>query len=82
MLVFYSNILFILIDYVIYVKNIHIPSASLELEQKYGELISYFVSKNTNKEVRRFRKIIPPERISRLAEMLYSLTNSSSYNML
>ena len=59
-----------------------IPSASSELEQKYGELISYFVSKNTNKEVRRFRKIIPPERISRLAEMLYSLTNSSSYNML
>lgn len=59
-----------------------IPSESSELEQKYGELISYFVSKNTNKEVRRFRKIIPPERISRLAEMLYSLTNSSSYNML
>jgi hypothetical protein len=58
------------------------PSASSELEQKYGEIISYFVSKNTNKEVRRFRKIIPPERISRLAEMLYSLTNSSSYNML
>jgi len=58
------------------------PSASSELEQKYGEIISYFVSKNTNKEVRRFRKIISPERISRLAEMLYSLTNSSSYNML
>tara|TARA_B110000240_G_C13174349_1_gene314954 strand:- start:148 stop:321 length:174 start_codon:yes stop_codon:yes gene_type:complete len=52
------------------------------LEQAYGELVSYFVSKNTNKEVRRFRKIIPPERISRLAEMLYSLTNMSSYNMI
>ena len=59
-----------------------IPSTVSELEQAYGELVSYFVSKNTNKEVRRFRKIILPERISRLAEMLYSLTNMSSYNMI
>ena len=58
-----------------------IPDSASKLEQLYGELILFFISKNTNKEIRRFRNIIPPDRISRLSEMLFALTNVNSYQM-
>ena len=37
------------------------------------------MTRTTQKEIRRFRKLIPVERISRLAEMIYALTDEKAY---
>jgi hypothetical protein len=59
-----------------------VPSTATILEKEYGEMIISFISKSTPKEIRRFRKIVPAERISRLSEMLYALTDVSTFNMI
>tara|TARA_B100000989_G_scaffold84257_1_gene60425 strand:- start:93 stop:944 length:852 start_codon:yes stop_codon:yes gene_type:complete len=51
-----------------------------EIEKKYGEMLHYFIKRKTAKEVRRFRKLIPSERISRLSEMIFALTDEKLYN--
>ncbi len=49
-------------------KNIQDP-----LWQDYGKVIKNFSSNRSAVEIRRFRRIIPAERIVKLADMLYSL---------
>lgn len=43
--------------------------------KKFGDTVNFFINQNTPKTIRRFRKIIPPVRIVKLADMLYSLSS-------
>lgn len=60
-------------------KYIDIPE-SLPKDQwnNYVEFLNYFSKQNDAKERRRFRRLISPERIVRLAEMLQSVTSENS----
>ncbi len=41
---------------------------------QYMSLLEYFTSKDTEKERRRLRRLVPPTRISKLSEMIYMLS--------
>jgi len=53
-------------------------SSNLVLDQ-YIKLIKNLSSQNDPKERRRFRRLIPPQRIVRLAEMLQAVSSKESY---
>jgi hypothetical protein len=57
-------------------------SESLSNDQwnNYIEFLNYFSKQNDAKERRRFRRLISPERIVRLAEMLQALNSEQSFN--
>lgn len=44
---------------------------------RYGLLINDFASQNNAKKIRRFRRLIPPERIVKLADMLFQILSKS-----
>ena len=54
-------------------SHFNIPENSNEIEKSFGEMIEFFITRKTFVEIRRFRKIIPVERFSKLSEMLYSI---------
>lgn len=56
-------------------------SESLSNDQwnNYLEFLNYFSKQNDAKERRRFRRLISPERIVRLAEMLQAITSENSF---
>lgn len=56
-------------------------SKSLPNDQwnNYLEFLNYFSKQNDAKERRRFRRLISPERIVRLAEMLQAITSENSF---
>jgi len=45
----------------------------------YAKLLSRLISKKEATERRRFRRLIPPERLIRLSEMLYALRSEEKY---
>jgi hypothetical protein len=47
---------------------------------EYAILVKNFVDQKNPKILRRFRRLIPPERIVRLADMLYALLSKEHYN--
>ena len=47
---------------------------------EYAKMIEYLLKKEDEKERRRFRRLITPERIIRLADMLFALTSEKYYN--
>jgi hypothetical protein len=61
-------------------KYPELPSGDFnEKCQKYTELIKNLASQTDPKERRRFRRLIPPSRIVRLAEMLQAISSKESY---
>lgn len=48
--------------------------------KEYGELVKMLTEQRDAKIRRRFRRIISPERIVRLSDMLYALTSETDYN--
>lgn len=48
----------------------------------FSETINMFAAQQDAKIKRRFRRLIPPERMVRLSEMLYALTDEQSFNNL
>ena len=47
--------------------------------ESFALLIHHLVSKDRPEERRRFRRLVPPERMLRLAEMLYALSGAKRY---
>ena len=43
----------------------------------YCEVISDFINQKDPKKIRRFRRLVPPERIVKLADMLYLIYKNS-----
>jgi len=60
--------------------EIEIPERINDQWKKFALLIQSFTSKESPVERRRFRRLVPPNRILRLSEMLHALTNEKSYN--
>ena len=50
--------------------------------KSFSEIIKNLISQKDAKNRRRFRRLIPPERIVRLADMLYGLLSEDNYNSL
>jgi hypothetical protein len=48
----------------------------------FAQMINKFAEQKDAKERRRFRRLIPPERMMRLSEMLHALTDEQSFNTL
>lgn len=44
-----------------------------------AEVVNKLASKTDAKERRRFRRLIPPEKMMKLSEMIYALTNANTY---
>ena len=59
--------------------DFNVPENINNLDKQYGEVTEFLITRTTQKEIRRFRKLIPVERISRLAEMIYALTDEKAY---
>lgn len=45
----------------------------------YAEIVNNFIEQKDPKRLRRFRRLIPPERIVRLADMIYALLSKENY---
>jgi len=56
-----------------------IPSGFDQLWLNYYNNINYLIGQKEPKERRRFRRIMPPYRIIRLADMLYALVDKKTY---
>tara|TARA_Y100000589_G_scaffold5743_1_gene4981 strand:- start:459 stop:1325 length:867 start_codon:yes stop_codon:yes gene_type:complete len=57
-----------------------IPKKITEIEKNYGLLLKFFSNKKTPKELRRFRRLIPINKMSKLSDMINALTNEENYN--
>lgn len=57
-----------------------IPKKITEIEKNYGLLLKFFSNKKTPKELRRFRRLIPINKMSKLSDMTNALTNEENYN--
>lgn len=47
--------------------------------KEYAKMVNYFIEQKDPKKLRRFRRIIPPERIVRLADMIYALLSKENF---
>ena len=47
--------------------------------KEYAEIVNNFIEQKDPKRLRRFRRLIPPERIVRLADMIYALLSKENY---
>jgi hypothetical protein len=56
-----------------------IPQALNELWKNFSQVVKEFASQKTAKERRRFRRLISPERIVQLSDMLYALVSKENY---
>ncbi|MCX6751412.1 MAG: hypothetical protein NT161_01440 [Candidatus Nomurabacteria bacterium] len=62
------------------VKYIEIPESTLDTQWiTYLNILNSFSTQINAKERRRFRRLIPPERIVKLAEMIQALTSEDSF---
>lgn len=59
-----------------------IPATISPLWQGYSSLVASLIAKESPVERRRFRRLIPSDRLVRLSEMLHSLTDEQSFNNL
>ena len=59
-----------------------IPDTMDSLWQEYTALVARLIEKESPIERRRFRRLIPADRLVRLSEMLYALTEEQSFNNL
>jgi hypothetical protein len=59
-----------------------IPNEVDTISKEIGLVIKNFLKENTSVKIRRFRKLIPPRRMVKLAEMLYSFNSKSSFEKL
>jgi len=57
-----------------------IPNNLKEPWACYVALLEKLINQTDAKLIRRFRRIIPPERIARLSEMIYALNSEDSFN--
>jgi hypothetical protein len=64
------------------IYELSIPKALKEPWKSFSEIIKNLITQKDAKNRRRFRRIIPPERIVRLADMLYVLLSEDNYNSL
>ena len=62
--------------------EMEVPATMNTLWQEYADLVSLLISKENPIERRRFRRLIPADRLVRLSEMLYALTDEQSFNNL
>lgn len=62
------------------VYDFSIPKALKEPWKTFSETIKILITQNDPRNRRRFRRLIPPERIVRLADMLYGLASEENYN--
>jgi hypothetical protein len=58
------------------IKVVHNSSDSLWVD--YGNFVKEISSHTDAKKIRRFRRLIPPERIVMLADMLHSLLSKNN----
>ena len=56
-----------------------IPNTLKTLWKEFSEMIKNLITQKDPKMRRRFRRLIPPERIVRLADMLYGLSSEENY---
>lgn len=56
-----------------------VPKGISSILQEYAIVIQQLVSKEDAKERRRFRRLISPERITRLAEMIHAFSSEKKY---
>ena len=61
-------------------KEFKIPKKMDIKWKNFAELILKLISKENPIERRRFRRLIPPEKMLRVSEMIYALTNIERYN--
>lgn len=59
-----------------------IPATISPLWQGYSSLVASLIAKESPVERRRFRRLIPSDRLVRLSEMLHALTDEPSFNNL
>lgn len=64
------------------IYELSIPKALKEPWKSFSEIIKNLITQKDAKNRRRFRRLIPPERIVRLADMLYGLLSEDNYNSL
>jgi len=57
-----------------------IPKSAMPIWRDYANVIKMFISQKTPQGKRRFRRLISPARMSRLADMLYALLSEEKYN--
>lgn len=57
--------------------DFEVPENCDELEKSFSELLKFFITRKTFKEIRRFRKVIPVERFAKLSEMLYEISKKN-----
>lgn len=62
------------------VYDFSIPKGLQEPWQSFSEAIKNLTTQKDPRNRRRFRRLIPPERIVRLADMLYGLLSEDNYN--
>lgn len=63
-------------------NEMSIPATMNPLWQDYTSIVALLISKDNPIERRRFRRLIPADRLVRLSEMLYALTDEQSFNNL
>ena len=62
------------------VYDFSVPKALKEPWKSFSETIKNLITQKDPKNRRRFRRLIPPERIVRLADMLYALSAEENYS--
>ena len=62
--------------------DFEVPENCDELEKSFSEMLKFFITRKTFKEIRRFRKVIPVERFAKLSEMLYEISKKTESKLL
>lgn len=61
------------------ITTFDIPEGVDKKIKELAEIVNKLASKIDAKERRRFRRLIPPEKMMKLSEMIYALTNANTY---
>lgn len=61
------------------ISSFDIPTGITGILKEFSEMINKLASKKDAKERRRFRRLIPPEKMIRLSEMIYALRSEEDF---
>jgi hypothetical protein len=64
------------------VYEMHRSGCGDDIWHDYTELVIHLIGRRDEKERRRFRRVVPPERIARMAEMLFALADKQAFDAL